>query len=250
MDGFKTKWLTVSKGTDEELSGDFDYAGVEDFAQFLETISEDDFHLIRENKADVVALVDDLRHGAKEDDRVVFIARDADDRKVGYIALNNATTLAPELQMEIREECRGQGYGFELLTGLLEHWTVTGEFQHFIYHVQVRNRASIRLVEKIGGILQPPKSQVEALLLRTYHITTLGGKKMRVLMRDKDDQTLVALEVTEAVYDPEKQMLYLYNTDTGYQVERVVGVNADSIFRDMYSNGMTDPTDYPACEID
>ena len=33
---------------------------------------------------------------------------------------------------------------------------------------------------------------------------------MRALLRDGDDQTLIALEVEEAVYDPEDQLLMLY----------------------------------------
>ena len=33
---------------------------------------------------------------------------------------------------------------------------------------------------------------------------------MRALLRDAEDQTLIALEAEEAVYDPEDQLLLLY----------------------------------------
>lgn len=33
---------------------------------------------------------------------------------------------------------------------------------------------------------------------------------MRALLRDAEDQALIALEVEEAVYDPEDQLLLLY----------------------------------------
>ena len=35
---------------------------------------------------------------------------------------------------------------------------------------------------------------------------------MRALLKDKEDSTLIAIEVTEAVYDPEEQILSTYET--------------------------------------
>lgn len=70
---------------------------------------------------------------------------------------------------------------------------------------------------------------------------------MRALLKDKEDQTLMAIEVTEAIYDADNQILYLYNADMCYQVERIVKPNADSAIQALYEDGKADLTNYPAC---
>ena len=46
---------------------------------------------------------------------------------------------------------------------------------------------------------------------------------MRALLRDAEDQALIALEAEEAVYDPEDQLLLLYAASgTNYEVSRIV----------------------------
>ena len=72
---------------------------------------------------------------------------------------------------------------------------------------------------------------------------------MRALLKDKEDSTLIAIEVTEAVYDPE-QILYLRNADASYQVESIIAVNADAAIRELFDRGAVDLTFYPACQED
>ena len=62
--------------------------------------------------------------------------------------------------------------------------------------------------------------------------------------------TLIAIEVTEAVYDPEEQILYLRNADASYQVESIIAVNADAAIRELFDRGAVDLTFYPACQED
>ena len=57
---------------------------------------------------------------------------------------------------------------------------------------------------------------------------------MRALLRDAEDQTLIALEVEEAIYDPEDQLLMLYAASgTNYEVSRIVRSNADSMIKEL-----------------
>ena len=74
---------------------------------------------------------------------------------------------------------------------------------------------------------------------------------MRALLRDGDDQTLIALEVEEVVYDPEDQMLLLYAASgTNYEVSRIVRANADSMIKDLAETGFCDMTQFAATEGD
>lgn len=55
------------------------------------------------------------------------------------------------------------------LSALMRYLFETG-YCRFHYAVMPDNAASIALVEKVGGILQPLKSEAERLLFKTYHI--------------------------------------------------------------------------------
>jgi len=63
-----------------------------------------------------------------------------------------------------------QGYGFEFLVAVLKHVLDERPGLKFVYRVNPNNRASIALVEKIGGILQPAKSAIEEYFMKTYII--------------------------------------------------------------------------------
>ena len=73
---------------------------------------------------------------------------------------------------------------------------------------------------------------------------------MRALLKDKEDSTLIAIEVTEAIYAPEAHILYLRNADASYQVESIIAVNADAAIRELFDRGAIDLTFYPACQED
>ena len=45
---------------------------------------------------------------------------------------------------------------------------------------------------------------------------------MRALLRDAEDQTRIAFEVEEAIYDPDQQKIFLYSASgTCYGVDRI-----------------------------
>ena len=70
---------------------------------------------------------------------------------------------------------------------------------------------------------------------------------MRALLRDARDQTRIALEVEEAVYDPEDRKLYLSTASkTCYAVSNVVRANADSLIEALAERGYCDFTQFEA----
>ena len=78
---------------------------------------------------------------------------------------------------------------------------------------------------------------------------------MRALLRDAEDQTLIALEVEEAVYDPEDQLLLLYAASgTNYEVSRIVRANAEARAqrraKELAEKGFCDITQFTATEVE
>ena len=71
---------------------------------------------------------------------------------------------------------------------------------------------------------------------------------MRALLRDAEDQTLIALEAEEAVYDPEDQLLLYAASGTNYEVSRIVRANADSMIKELAEKGFCDMTQFTATE--
>ena len=72
---------------------------------------------------------------------------------------------------------------------------------------------------------------------------------MRALLRDAEDQTRIAFEVEEAIYDPEQQKVFLYSASgTCYSVDRIVRANADSMIEELATKGFSDMTQFEASE--
>lgn len=72
---------------------------------------------------------------------------------------------------------------------------------------------------------------------------------MRALLRDAEDQTRIAFEVEEAIYDPEQQKIFLYSASgTCYGVDRIVRANADSMIEELATKGFCDMTQFEASE--
>ena len=72
---------------------------------------------------------------------------------------------------------------------------------------------------------------------------------MRVLLKDKSDNTIFVSEITGTGYDPELQELYLYANSETFTVKRIAKINADSVVQELFAEGKSDLTLYET-EID
>ena len=84
------------------------------------------------------------------------------------------TEKTPELGLWLKSSAQGKGYGYEALRGLVDYLNATGKYQYYVYEVDVRNAASIHLVEKFRhekcGCEKVTTESGKTLNLRTYHI--------------------------------------------------------------------------------
>lgn len=67
---------------------------------------------------------------------------------------------------------------------------------------------------------------------------------MRALLRDRSDNTIMAICVTEASFDTKEQELYLYAGETCYTVQKVTSTIADSLLRELFETGKADLTQF------
>ena len=69
---------------------------------------------------------------------------------------------------------------------------------------------------------------------------------MRVLMRDSQDNSLIAFDAQEVIFDPEDQSMILTVGDLSYAVDKIAHVNADAYIRELVDLGKVDLTMYGA----
>lgn len=69
---------------------------------------------------------------------------------------------------------------------------------------------------------------------------------MRVLMRDSQDNSLIAFDAQEVIFDSEDQSMILTAGDLSYAVDKIAHVNADAYIRELVDLGKVDLTMYGA----
>ena len=97
-----------------------------------------------------------------------------DGEFLGSMEAFGITEKTPELGLWLKRSAHGKGYGYEALKGLVDYLNATGKYQYYVYEVDVRNAASIHLVEKFRhekcGCEKITTESGKILNLRTYHI--------------------------------------------------------------------------------
>ena len=103
-----------------------------------------------------------------------FVILTHDGEFIGSMEVFGITEKAPELGLWVKSSAHGKGYGYEALRGLIDYLKSTGQYQYYIYEVDVRNTASIHLAEKFHfekcGYEEITTESGKTLNLQTYHI--------------------------------------------------------------------------------
>lgn len=137
--------------------------------KFLSSLTVDEISLVLRDAEAVnqfFTYLKDIANGNK----IVYGAWQ-EEKMIGFISLVNEENSTPELQIEILPEFQNKGYGYEFLRVLLDWLFENKKYKYIRYTILPTNKASVALVEKIGGSLQTPKTEIEKLFIRIYHIT-------------------------------------------------------------------------------
>ena len=89
---------------------------------------------------------------AHEPNKFSFVARRFDNEEcLGMASLEDADSVWPELGLWLKESAHRQGFGREVVAALVEWGHAFLGKGNFIYPVAVRNIASRRIAENLGG---------------------------------------------------------------------------------------------------
>lgn len=95
------------------------------------------------------------------------------DEMIGYINIIHPNDDDPVLQYEIREVFQRKGYGFAAVSGVLQTFWKTHPGKPVSALIRPNNFASIALIKKLGGVLMPPQSPLEEMMVSTYKIAAM-----------------------------------------------------------------------------
>lgn len=169
MEEIITARLHIGEISKKDIQGITETNDEQRVIRYLDSLSETDKDTIFQDLSEVRRIMDRFSCIVNSEKTLSFGAW-AEDNLIGYIQLANYEDPVPELQIEIASCYHKQGYGYEFLTEVLRYLFHTYQFLSIGYSVMPDNIASIRLVEKVGGVLQKPASRAEELLFRSYLI--------------------------------------------------------------------------------
>ena len=100
---------------------------------------------------------------------------------IGSLEIFNRSSKTPELGIWLKRDCHGFGYGYEALKAIVEYLNGQNKYHYYVYHVDIRNVGSIKLVEKFNfkkaGYQELETPSKKKLCLQTYHILN-GNQKL------------------------------------------------------------------------
>ena len=136
--------------------------------EYLMSLSKDVVAKIMQDQAAVLELIGRL-HRTLDAKYLRVYGGFLKDELIAYVSLACCEDM-PEIQIEVLPGYQGRGFGYEMLERAIRMAFEEFALTKLKYVVIPSNLPSIALVEKLGGVLQEPKSYAEEMLLRTYVI--------------------------------------------------------------------------------
>lgn len=101
---------------------------------------------------DAAALLGSFEEQRRAGCTLMCVIMDDIDGMIGDVEAYDLDTNAPEIGVWIAKDHWHQGIAFDALSAFIAFLKWNGAYDHFVYTADARNVASIRLVDKLGGV--------------------------------------------------------------------------------------------------
>ena len=142
----------------------------EEMTSYLNLLPEDVVQNALQDMNAVLDFVHILTATRNENDMKRYGAWNRAGELVACVGLTSWSTRTPELQITVADSQRCCGYATECLQCLLPWLLQNGDVDYIVYRLRKDNRPSEKIVRRLGGVLQEPKSKLEAMTITTYFI--------------------------------------------------------------------------------
>ncbi len=142
----------------------------DEMTDYLNALPED---VVQDALQDTSAILDFVRMLTTlrdESDMKRYGAWNREDELIACVGLTSWSTRTPELQITVIESRQRCGYATEFLQCLLPWLFQNSDVEYIVYRLRKDNEPSEKIVQRLGGVLQEPRSKLEALTIATYLI--------------------------------------------------------------------------------
>lgn len=141
-----------------------------EMTDYLNALPEDAVQSALQDTNAVLDFVRMLASLRNESDMKRYGAWNRAGELVACVGLTSWSSGTPELQITVAEAQRRCGYATEFLQCLLPWLFQNSDAEYIVYRLRKGNDPSGKIVQRLGGVRQEPKSKLEALTIVTYHV--------------------------------------------------------------------------------
>lgn len=141
-----------------------------EMTDYLNALPEDAVQSALQDTNAVLDFVRMLASLRNKEDMKQYGAWNRKGELVACAGLTSWSTGTPELQITVADAHRRCGYATEFLQCLLSWLFQNNNLQYVVYRLRKGNEPSEKIVRRLGGVWQEPKSKLEALTIATYFI--------------------------------------------------------------------------------
>ncbi len=110
----------------------------------------------------------------EQGDMLELVVLGENEEFLGSIEVFGIQEKTPEIGLWLKSSAQGKGYGYEALRGVMDCLGMGQKYEYIIYEADVRNKPSIRLIEKFhvekGGYESVVTESGKKLMLQTYRV--------------------------------------------------------------------------------
>lgn len=142
----------------------------EEMTSYLNLLPEDAVPDALQDMSAVLDFVHMLTATRDENDIKRYGAWNRAGELVACVGLTSWSTRTPGLQITVAGSRRRCGYATECLQCLLPWLMRNSDVDYIVYRLRKDNEPSEKIVRRLGGVLQEPKSKLEAMTIATCFI--------------------------------------------------------------------------------
>ena len=125
------------------------------FKHFTPEITKYMFPQATNNKGDIINFIDQSIKTMKQGTNLQLVITHRDtDEYLGNVALHDIDTITPELEVWVKKEVHGIGYGNEAIKGLIDWAQQHLDFTYLKYPVERHSIIGRKIPERYGGIIK------------------------------------------------------------------------------------------------
>lgn len=167
--------MSFEKRTERLIIQPFKALFLEDyFREFTDEVTQYQYPDSFPNLETANDVLSGFMQAMEQGDMLELVVLGENEEFLGSIEVFGIQEKTPEIGLWLKSSAQGKGYGYEALRGIMDYLGMAQKYEYIIYEADVRNKPSIRLIEKFhvekGGYESVVTESGKKLMLQTYRV--------------------------------------------------------------------------------